>query len=186
MELNTSNELRQHFAKGVEAVFIFRLLHVATFFFTEAHRTSKDGLEGFRSSESASLTVGWTPSKQIHQKPKSFWRHCRQTMPKYRPMAWPCSSKLHEQEFNLCNLSFFTIEEGLDRWNNQSRRAHRDLFPLSDHLFTLMTVVQVDLTEQQREILTSHLTVQGIPLRSCTFDFIISAVLEHSVLRDPP
>ena len=53
--------------------------------------------------------------------------------------------------------------------NDQKRRAHRDQFPLSDHLFTLMTLVQADLTEQQRERLTSHLAIRGIPLRNYTF-----------------
>jgi hypothetical protein len=36
-----------------------------------------------------------------------------------------------------------TMEEGLERWNSQKRRAHRGHFPLSDHLFTLMTIVQL-------------------------------------------
>ena len=41
-----------------------------------------------------------------------------------------------------------------------------------------MTILQVDLTEQQREILTSHLAIRGIPLQSYTFDLIWSAFLE--------
>jgi hypothetical protein len=56
--------------------------------------------------------------------------------------------------------------------------SHRDNFPLSDHLFTLMTIVQADLTEPQRERLTSHLAIRGIPLQNYTFDLIRTAFLE--------
>ena len=59
-------------------------------------------------------------------------------------------------------IVLFGDEEGLDRWNNQRRRAHRDQFPLSDHLFSSMTIVQADLTEQQRERVTAHLAIRGI------------------------
>ena len=75
----------------------------------------------------------------------------------------------------LVPLVLFTLEEGLERWNNQKRRAHRGQFPLSDHLFTLMTIVQADLIEQQRERLTSHLAIRGIPLHNYTFDLIRTA-----------
>ena len=54
----------------------------------------------------------------------------------------------------------------------------KDNFPLSDHLFTLMTLVQADLTEQQRERLTSHLATYGIPLQNYTFDLIRTACLK--------
>ena len=76
----------------------------------------------------------------------------------------------------------FTMEEGLERWNNQKRRAHRGQFPLSDHLCTLMKIVQGDITEQQRERLTSHLTIRGIPLQSYTIDLIRTALF-GTILR---
>ena len=56
--------------------------------------------------------------------------------------------------------------------------AHRDNFPLSDHLFSLMTIAQADLAEQQRERLTSHFAIRGIPLQNYTFDLIRTAFLE--------
>ena len=46
------HDLRPHFAKGVGTVFIFSYSGITDFRgFTEAHRTSRDGLEGFMSSE---------------------------------------------------------------------------------------------------------------------------------------
>ena len=44
------NELRPHFVKGVETVLLW---------------TCRDGMEDSGSSESASLTLGWTPSWHI-------------------------------------------------------------------------------------------------------------------------
>ena len=51
-------------------------------------------------------------------------------------------------------------EEALERWNQRKWSAHRDRVLLSDHLFSLMTLVQAELTEQQREILTAHLSIR--------------------------
>jgi hypothetical protein len=42
-------------------------------------------------------------------------------------------------------------------------------------MFTLMTIAQDDMTEQQRERLTSHLPIRGIPLQNYTFDLIRTA-----------
>ena len=78
----------------------------------------------------------------------------------------------------LAPIVLVTLEEDLDRWNNQRRRAHRNQVPLSDHLFSLTTIVQADLTEQRREILTAHLTIRGIALRNYTFDLIRATFLE--------
>ena len=71
-----------------------------------------------------------------------------------------------------------TVEEGLERWNNKKRMTHGDNSPLSDNLFTLMAIVQADLTEQQREMLTSHIAIRGVPLHNYTFDLITTAFLE--------
>ena len=79
----------------------------------------------------------------------------------------------------LAQLVPFIMEEGLERWNNQKRRAHRGQFPLSNHLFTLMTLVQVDLTEQQRE--HTHITPRdprNPVANNYAFDRIRTALLE--------
>ena len=36
----------------------------------------------------------------------------------------------------LVPITLVTLDEGLAIWNAWRRRAHRDQFPLSDHLFT--------------------------------------------------
>ena len=56
-------------------------------------------------------------------------------------------------------ILLFGVPEGLERWNHVKRREHRDRCPVSDHLFSLMTIVHADLTEQHRERLTAHLAL---------------------------
>ena len=41
-------------------------------------------------------------------------------------------------------VALFGQEEALGRWN---ARKHMERFPINDHLFSLMTIVQTDLTE---------------------------------------
>jgi hypothetical protein len=86
--------------------------------------------------------------------------------------------KALQQGFQPQPIVLLTPEEGLATWTNRRRVVHRDNFPLSDHLFTLMTTVQADLTEPQRERLTSHLAIRCIPLQNYTFDLIRTAFLE--------
>jgi len=80
------HELRPHCVKGVEAVLIFRFLSV-TEIFIEAHKTSRDGSEDCRSSESVSLTLGWILPTQIHRKTRISSKPCRQIMQDYKQMA---------------------------------------------------------------------------------------------------
>ena len=55
-----------------------------------------------------------------------------------------------QEGFQPLPIVLCTMEEGLAIWNNRRIVVHRDNFPLHGHPFTLMTIVQADLTEQQR------------------------------------
>ena len=57
-------------------------------------------------------------------------------------------------------IVLFTLEKGLERWTLNGKKTHRGQFPLSDHLFSLSSIAQADLIEQQREILTAHLSIR--------------------------
>ena len=46
--------------------------------------------------------------------------------------------------------------ENQERWNTAQMKYHESLSPFSDNLITLMFIVTSDLTEAQRERLTSH------------------------------
>ena len=144
-----------------------------------AHNTSRDGVEGFRSSVSASLTLGLAPSRQMLHITKSSWWHCQADNSDIQADGLAIQQQVALAGVQPVQIALFTIEEGLERWNNQRRRAHRDQFPLSDHLFTLMTNVQAtSLSSSERERLTSHLAIRAFPLRNYTFDLIRTAFLE--------
>ena len=120
------------------------------------------------------------PAENIH-----FQVVCKPQAFSFRLMA--CTSSCSRSKV-VSNLLFFlfNVEEGLAILNNQSRRAHRDQFPLSDHLFSLMTIVQADLTEQRRERLTVHLALRGIALQSYKFDLIRSVLFYNSSVLHVP
>ena len=48
--------------------------------------------------------------------------------------------------------------------------AHERLFPFSDNLTTLMFIVASDLSEAQRERLTSSISLQGADVTACTYE----------------
>jgi len=158
-------------------VFTFRLLSVATFF-TEAHNTSRDGLEDYKSSGTASLRLdGHVPSRHSRI-PGVFQAALQAAHAQLQADGLAMQQQVAMAGVQLVPIILFTGEGGVERWNNNQRRVHRDRFPLSDHLVSLMTIVQSDLTEQQRERLTSHLAIKGLPLRNYTFDLTRSAFLE--------
>jgi hypothetical protein len=50
------------------------------------------------------------------------------------------------------------------------RPAHQRRFPIADHLMTLIFLANSDLSEQQRERLTSHLALRGIMMPDYTLE----------------
>ena len=121
---------------------------------------------------------GWTPSIQIHQKKPDFQQALQVDNAGLQADGLAAQQQALQQGSQPQPIALFTPAEGFERWNSRRRAVHRDSFPLSDHLFTLMTIVQADLTEQQRERLTSHLAIRGLPLQNYTFDLIRTAFLE--------
>ena len=52
------------------------------------------------------------------------------------------------------------------------------LFPFSDLLTTLMSIVASDLSEAQRERLTSSLSLQGVNVTASTFEAVRTVYVE--------
>ena len=48
-------------------------------------------------------------------------------------------------------LVLITGEEGPEIWNNLKRMAHNTTIQLTNHLFSMMTLVQVTLTDNQKQ-----------------------------------
>ena len=68
--------------------------------------------------------------------------------------------------------------EAFDQWVVRERRRHADSFPINDNLFALMVTVQADLSEQQREKLSAHMSLRGIMLQAYTFEQIRECLIE--------
>ena len=66
----------------------------------------------------------------------------------------------------------------LTRYNNHRRTAHRNNFPLTENLYALIFIVLADLSESQRERLTSTLTLRGFDVQTYTFDVVREVFIE--------
>ena len=68
--------------------------------------------------------------------------------------------------------------ETRDRWNATQVSIHEQLFPLSDNLTTLMCIDASDLSEAQRNRLTSSLSLLGMNVLAYTFEAVRTVFLE--------
>ena len=57
----------------------------------------------------------------------------------------------------------------VDEYNRVKKEAHREKYPLSDNLMSLLLVVLADLSEQQRERLTSYWTLKDRKIQQLTY-----------------
>ena len=71
-----------------------------------------------------------------------------------------------------------TAQEAYPQWEERRRRRHMQQCPINDNLFALMSTVQADLNEHQRERLTSHMTMRGIQVQNYTFEGLREAFIE--------
>ena len=118
--------------------------------FAEVHNTSRDGLEDYKSSGSASLSLGRTPAKQTQHTTNSFRLLLKEVYAHFQADGLAMQQQAAMAGVQPAPIILFTVEEGLERCNNAQRRNHRERFLVSYHLFSLMTIVQAVLTEQQR------------------------------------
>jgi hypothetical protein len=66
----------------------------------------------------------------------------------------------------------------LEHINGLRAQQHREAFPFSDNLFTLIFIVLADLNETQRERLTTHLSLRGLQVPQYRFGVIREAMIE--------
>ena len=69
-------------------------------------------------------------------------------------------------------------DQAFEEWYQRERERHARTFPINDNLFSLMVTVQADLSEQQREKLSAHMTMRGVRLQNCIFDQIRECMIE--------
>ena len=68
--------------------------------------------------------------------------------------------------------------ETREGWNATQVTAHEALFPFSDNLTTLMFIDASDLSEAQRERLTSSLSLQAVEVTAYTFEAVKKVFVE--------
>ena len=81
-------------------------------------------------------------------------------------------------------------DEAFAQWLDREKKRHVESFPINDNLFALMVTVQADLSEQQREKLSAHMTMRGVQLQNYTFEQIRECMIElfcvpRSALENP-
>ena len=71
-----------------------------------------------------------------------------------------------------------TLEAALAEHNSGQKAMHMQGFPLSEQLFAWMFTCLADLNEQQRERLTSMLSIRGIGIQQYTFEICRTSFIE--------
>ena len=71
-----------------------------------------------------------------------------------------------------------TPEDQLKELNDRQRAAHAKKFPFSDNLSTLIFIVASQLHEQQRTLLTSHLSMRQLKMQDYTWEPVRSLYME--------
>ena len=74
-------------------------------------------------------------------------------------------------------------KETRDYWYATQAANHERLFPLSDNLTTLMFIVASDLSEAQRERLSSFLSLRNMTVTACTLDSVQLVFLWNGSVR---
>ena len=68
-----------------------------------------------------------------------------------------------------------TLQSTMDYYNNVFIKPnHRGQFPMGNHMLSLIFLANSDLSEQQRERLTSHLAYRNILMRNYTLDVVFA------------
>ena len=80
--------------------------------------------------------------------------------------------------------------QAFEEWHDREKQRHLRSFPINDNLFALMVTVQADLSEQQREKLSAHMTMRGVRLQDYTFEQTRECMVElfcvpRSALENP-
>ena len=69
-----------------------------------------------------------------------------------------------------------TLQSTMDNYNsNIIKPRHQGQFPIGNHMMSLIFLANSDLSEQQRERLTSHLALRNILMRSYTLNIVFEA-----------
>ena len=123
------NELRPHFVKGVEAVFIFRVYQLQRFY-----RGSQDLQRWIGISQVLRKRIIDAWMDTFHPDPPEnpdFQQALQAESAGLQADGLAAQQQAVQAGYQPQPIVLFTVEEGLERWNNRRRVVHRDNFPLS-------------------------------------------------------
>ena len=154
------NTLRPHFVKGAQSVFMWRFFQQI-----RSHRQNQDFLR-------------WIGKLQVQRKRlQDAWMDLLIPATVADPTFRLQLTEHHAAQMQL-GEALVDPDVALERWNRNLREQHRQLFPLSDNLYALIFIVLADLSEHQRERLTSTLTLRGFDVQTYTFDTVREVFME--------
>ena len=152
--------VRPHFVKGNQSVFLWRFYQFLRFY-----RGQQDLLRWI-----GRFTV-------VLKRLRDSWMDLLQPTSEQDPAFLRDLQNVNDQR--LANgEQAVDLPTAYPEWIDRRRRRHTSSFPISNNLFALMFTVQADLSEQQRERLTSHMTIRGIHVQNYTFEALREAFIE--------
>ena len=153
--------LRPHFVKGNQAVFLWRF-----FQFVRASRGTRDMLLWI-----AKFAV-------IKKRLSDSWMDLIDPLEDPNDPTFAAAFAARNRDNAANNLPALEVEDALAQWNVNRGRAHMNLFPLSDNLISLLFTCLADLNENQRERMTSALTLRGLDIQQYTFEIVRAILIE--------
>ena len=149
--------LRPFFVKGTSHVFLWRFMQIF-----KAHRGQQDLLR-------------WMGRFGVLVKRlKESWMDCLTTLSMEQIIVHPEYIALMRRAEQNRNgyLDEEEQQQVVQEFLRARRQAHENRFPFNDNLMALVMVVQADLTEQQRERMTSTMVTQGVHVENYTYQGI--------------
>ena len=143
------NTLRPHFVKGVQSVFLHRL-----FQFMKMRRGRIE-------------LTRWVPKYALMRKRlHDSWMDLSPKIESTRDPMYPGYIADLEARYQREGLEAPSgTQQVLDEINDALRERHQQSFPFNDNLFSLIFLINSELSEQQRTLLSTHLTMRGIPMQ---------------------
>ena len=146
-------ELRPHFVKGNQSVFLWRFFQL------------------FRASRGQQEFLRWIGRYQVLIKRlMDAWMDLHEIQTDEAILAIPEYQQgvFEAEQLAGARLTPEQIADSIRDYRAATQRRHRNSFPLTDNMVSLVMVVQADLTEMQRERFASSMSLRGMSVQQYT------------------
>ena len=158
--------LRPHFIKGAQIVFLWR--------FYQFIRARRGDIEMVKWIGKFSLLLKRRRDARMDMLPMSAMSEERRR----NQYLTDVTQENEERERRNVDTLDPDAQETRDRWNVTQVTTHERSFPFSDNLTTLVFIVASDLSEAQRERLTSSLSLKGMNVTVYTLEAVKTVFVE--------